>query len=150
MVLLRLNTAVGGLQLVKQRGLLHYLAMSRWDDFAEKAARGTALASRARPFALQSLGLALLMGLVAVFVARAITGPTGVLAWREYHAERQRLEAAADKAEQTRKMLERDVALLDPNGVNPDIADELARRNLNLARPDEVIVLLPAEPAPAR
>lgn len=150
MVLPWLNTAADGLQLVKQRGLLQYISMSWWNDFAGKAARTAAMAGRVRPLAMQSLLLALLMGLALVFVTRAVTGPTGVLAWRDYHAERQRLESEVAKAAQTRKALERDVALLDPNGVNPDIADELARRNLNLARPDEVIVLLPPEPAPAR
>ncbi len=135
---------------MKQRGLLQYIVMNWWNDLAGKAARSAAMAGRVRPLAVQSLGLALLMGLALVFVARAVTGPTGVLAWRDYHAERQRLEGEVAKAAQTRKALERDVALLNPNGVNPDIADELARRNLNLARPDEVIVLLPPEPAPAR
>jgi cell division protein FtsB len=40
--------------------------------------------------------------------------------------------------------LQRQVELLDPAGVDPDLADELVRRNLNVVKPDEVIV--PLEP----
>ena len=33
-------------------------------------------------------------------------------------------------------------ALLDPNKADPDMADELVRKDLGLVRPDEVIVPL--------
>ena len=35
------------------------------------------------------------------------------------------------------------VALLDPRKADPDMADELVRKDLGLARPDEVIIELP-------
>jgi cell division protein FtsB len=118
-------------------------------NFNRERALGSSLA-QVRPLAVRGALLALALAVLLLFVARAVTGPTGVLAWRDYHAERQRLEAQVAQARQARAALERDVALLNPNGVDQDIADELARRNLNLARPDEVIVLLPPEPARTR
>jgi len=33
-------------------------------------------------------------------------------------------------------------ALLDPRRVDPDLADELVRRDLGVARPDELVVPL--------
>jgi cell division protein FtsB len=39
--------------------------------------------------------------------------------------------------------LQRRLVLLDPRHVDPDLADELVRRNLDLVKPDEVIVPLP-------
>lgn len=44
--------------------------------------------------------------------------------------------------EKRKAELERDIALLDPRGVDPDYADELVRRHLGVVRPDEVIVPL--------
>jgi cell division protein FtsB len=35
--------------------------------------------------------------------------------------------------------------LLDPRHVDPDLADELVRRNLDLVKPDEVVVPLPPD-----
>jgi hypothetical protein len=34
------------------------------------------------------------------------------------------------------------VALLDPRHVDPDLAGELLRKNLNVAHPDEVIMVV--------
>ena len=39
-------------------------------------------------------------------------------------------------------MLKNRVALLDPKHVDPDMADELVRKQLGVANPDEVIVPL--------
>lgn len=72
----------------------------------------------------------------------AILGPNGVLAYREYtrQLERKRAEyAALDKA---RAELRNRVQRLDPKGADPDLVDELVRRELNVAHPDEVIVAL--------
>ena len=42
-----------------------------------------------------------------------------------------------------REMLKNRVALLDPRHANPDLVDELVRKGLNVAHPDEVIVPIP-------
>lgn len=73
----------------------------------------------------------------------SLAGPSGLLAWSENNrllAERQ--------TEIQQLVIERDelknrVALLDPNHVDPDIAGELLRKNLNVVHPDEMVMLLP-------
>jgi cell division protein FtsB len=82
------------------------------------------------------------MFIVTFFAAYALFGSNGVLAWGEYS---RRLEVRRDdlsKLERERIVLANRVALLDPRHANPDLVDELARRDLGVARPDEVIVPL--------
>ena len=75
----------------------------------------------------------------------ALAGPYGLLSWGENLAmleERQR-QIAALEAE--RDEYENLVQLLDPDNVDPDLATELARKNLNVAHPDEYIIELEAD-----
>jgi cell division protein FtsB len=83
--------------------------------------------------------------LIGYFVSHAISGPTGVIAWKGYKAQRADLQQQAAASTEARAALERQVKLLDPAKVDPDLADELVRKNLNVVKPDEVIVPLPAE-----
>jgi len=71
-----------------------------------------------------------------------LAGPYGVLAWGENISLLQQREQriAALKAE--RDELVNRVALLDPDHVDPDLATELVRRNLNVAHPDEYVIEL--------
>ncbi len=86
---------------------------------------------------------ALCMLAMGYFVTAAVTGPTGMLSWRGFESERVDLTREAALRAQEKAALEKQVALLDPNGVDPDMADELVRRNLNVVKPDEVIITLP-------
>ena len=81
--------------------------------------------------------------LVAYFLFHAVAGNTGLLAWREYRAQHATLRHQADAVAAQRVALERETALLDPRGVNPDLADELVRKNLGVVGRDEAIVDLP-------
>ncbi len=99
--------------------------------------------------ASRSLGLmrraaapALALIIVGNFAGYAIAGPNGLLAWGGYNRdlEERKTELAELKAEQQR--LRHRSTLLDPRKADPDIADELVRRDLGLVRPDEVIVSL--------
>lgn len=72
----------------------------------------------------------------------ALFGPTGIVAWGDY---RQRLEVQSvelAKLKHKRDALKNRVELLDPDHVDPDLASELLRRELNVAHPDEIIVPL--------
>ena len=80
--------------------------------------------------------------LIGYFVSHAITGPTGVIAWKDYKAQRAALEKQALQSAEAKTALDRQVKLLDPRKVDPDLADELVRKNLNVVKPDEVIVPL--------
>jgi cell division protein FtsB len=81
--------------------------------------------------------------MMGYFLTAAITGPTGVLSWRGFENEKIALERHVAERAQEKAALEKQVALLDPRAVDPDMADELVRRNLNVVKPDEVIITLP-------
>ena len=99
--------------------------------------------------AKRSLGLirrsavpALALLIVGTFAGHAIAGPNGLLAWGGYHRALQERKAELAQLERERAQLRHRSALLDPRKADPDIADELVRRDLGLVRPDEVIVPL--------
>ncbi len=86
----------------------------------------------------QGLALCCLLVLLAV----AIAGPSGLLAWGESYrllAERQQ---EIQKLTVERDELRNRVTLLDPRHADPDLAGELLRKNLNVAHPDEVIMMV--------
>ena len=85
---------------------------------------------------------ALALLVVGNFAGYAIAGPNGLLAWGGYHRDlgERKVELAELKAEKAR--LQHRSRLLDPSKADPDIADELVRRDLGLVREDEVIVPL--------
>lgn len=80
--------------------------------------------------------------IVGTFAGHAIAGPNGLFAWRGYsqNLELRKAELAGLKAE--RDQLRHRSALLDPRKADPDMADELVRRDLGLVRADEVVLPL--------
>ena len=85
---------------------------------------------------------ALAVMVMAFFGGYAVLGANGTFAFGEYKrqvAKREHYYAALDHK---REVLRNRVALLDPRHANPDMVDELVRRELNVAHPDEVIVPL--------
>jgi cell division protein FtsB len=71
-----------------------------------------------------------------------LVGPSGLLAWSENNrllAERQKqLQVLGIQRDELRNR----VALLDPRQVDPDMAGELLRSNLNVVHPDEMVMML--------
>ena len=72
----------------------------------------------------------------------ALVGPYGVLAWGENTALLERREARIAELRAERNRLGNLVVRLDPNHVDPDLATELVRKNLNVAHPDEYVIEL--------
>jgi cell division protein FtsB len=85
---------------------------------------------------------ALAVIVVGTFAGHAIAGQNGVLAWGGYHRALKERQAELAQLEQQRAELRHRSQLLDPNKADPDMADELVRKDLGLVRPDEVIVPL--------
>ena len=85
---------------------------------------------------LGALGWLLLLG------GLAFAGPYGVLAWGESLSMLDKREAQIAALEKDNARLENLVALLDPEQVDPDLSTELLRRDLNVAHPDEMVMLL--------
>jgi cell division protein FtsB len=79
---------------------------------------------------------------VGNFAGYAVAGPNGLLAWGGYNRDLNERKAELARLEVEREQLRHRSALLDPRKADPDIADELVRRDLGLVRPDEVIVPL--------
>ena len=99
--------------------------------------------------AQKSLGLirraawpALALIIVGTFAGHAIAGPNGILAWGSYHRALQQRQTELGQIERDHAALRHRSDLLDPSKADPDIADELVRKDLGLVRPDEVIVPL--------
>lgn len=89
--------------------------------------------------------LCLIIG--AYFVNHAISGRSGLLALDEIRGQKAALLAEREAIEAHRAALEKKIALLDPAGADPDLADELVRRELGVIHPQEIIVPLPPDPA---
>ena len=79
---------------------------------------------------------------MAFFGLYAVLGPNGVRARGDYKRPMVKREHDYASLDQRRTMLRNRVALLDPRHANPDMVDELVRKELNVAHPDEVIVPL--------
>ena len=90
----------------------------------------------------RAMGPALALVVIGTFAGHAIAGPNGMLAWGGYHRDLQARQAELAKLEATRAQLRHRSALLDPRKADPDMADELVRRDLGLVRADEVILPL--------
>jgi len=72
----------------------------------------------------------------------ALVGPAGILAWGEDAA---RLDEYGQRIAQLKihaGELQNRKLLLDPAHVDPDLASELLRRDLNVAHPDEYVIEL--------
>ncbi len=85
---------------------------------------------------------ALALVVVGNFAGYAVAGPNGLLAWGGYNRDLQARKMELAKLEAERQQLRHRSALLDPRKADPDLAEELTRRDLGLVRPDEVIVPL--------
>ena len=85
---------------------------------------------------------ALALLVVGNFAGYAVAGPNGLLAWGGYHRDLNERKIELATLEKEKARLKHRSALLDPRKADPDMADELVRRDLGLVRPDEVIVPL--------
>lgn len=85
----------------------------------------------------QSITLACLLAMGAW----GAIGPGGLLAWNEN--SRLLVERGKELSQLTieRDELRNRVALLDPRQVDPDMAGQLLRSNLNVVHPDEVVLI---------
>ena len=85
---------------------------------------------------------ALAVLVVGTFAGYAVAGPNGLLAWGGYHRSLKDRQVELQRLDEQRAQLRHRSALLDPRKADPDMADELVRRDLGLIRTDEVIVPL--------
>jgi cell division protein FtsB len=79
------------------------------------------------------------LGYLLVLGGLTLAGPYGFLAWGENLSLLDKREAQIKQLEKDRAELKNRVALLDPRHVDPDMAGELIRSDLNVVHPDEYI-----------
>ncbi|HMG48431.1 MAG TPA: septum formation initiator family protein [Allosphingosinicella sp.] len=77
---------------------------------------------------------------IAYFLGAAIVGENGVLAWGDYRRAKTVETTRLAQLEAERARLAHRSQLLDPSHADPDLAEEMVRRELGLVRPDEVII----------
>lgn len=73
----------------------------------------------------------------------ALVGPSGAIAWSENERLLNMREAQIAALVDERDRLRNRVRLLDPSNVDPDLTGQLLRSELNVAHPDEMVMLLP-------
>lgn len=79
--------------------------------------------------------------LLLIFIAYAIIGPNGILAWGDYSRQLKQRQAELKMLQAQKAAIDNRVNLLDRRkGIDPDLADELVRKQLGVTHPDEVVV----------
>jgi len=89
---------------------------------------------------MAALWPALALLIIGNFAGYALLGANGLLALGDYRQQLGARGAELAQLNTARARLAHRVALLDPKRADPDMADELVRKDLGLARPDEVIL----------
>lgn len=79
---------------------------------------------------------------IAYFVYHTLSGQYGLLALPLYQEHTKRLKAQSESLSDEIAILRNRLSLLNPNALDPDLAEELARQDLGYVRPDEVLIPL--------
>jgi cell division protein FtsB len=80
-------------------------------------------------------------GVGGYFVYHLEIGDHGLKSRADLAGRREVLEGELAGLKEVRTRIERDVALLRPESLDPDMLDERARAILNLAHPDDLVIL---------
>ncbi len=81
--------------------------------------------------------------LIGYFAFHAYHGNYGLDARKGYEEDIARLTRIRDDLHTERMELERHVALLRPDSIDPDMVEELAGRDLGFAHPNDLVMLKP-------
>ena len=102
------------------------------------------MASAPRPLALIKRAAAPALGLIIIgyFLAAAVVGDNGVMSWGEYRRAKTERQAQLDTLKVEEERLAHRSRLLDPKRTDPDLAEEMTKRELGVVRADEVVVPL--------
>ena len=90
----------------------------------------------------EKVGNAIALLILILIGIMALIGPSGLLAWSDNASQLEAHEARIAMLREEQAVLENRVELLDPENADPDYAEELVRRNLNVVHPDEYVVEL--------
>ncbi len=83
---------------------------------------------------------ALAIMLLLVFMGYAVMGPNGILAWGDYSRQLQERKVQLAQLRKHEAAMANRVKLLDPRHADPDMVDEMVRKELGVTHPDEVVL----------
>ncbi len=92
---------------------------------------------------MMRVGVAPVLGVAVIgyFAYHLVHGDRGLVAWRELEDRIGKTEAVARQIASERGELERRVALLRPDSLDRDMLEERVREVLNLAHPEDLVIL---------
>ncbi|MDR2858528.1 MAG: septum formation initiator family protein [Novosphingobium sp.] len=90
----------------------------------------------------QSLVQGIALACLLVMGGFSIAGPSGMLAWAENQQLLNQRQTELVRLRHERDEVRNRVELLDPRHMDPDLAGELLRSNLNVVHPDEMVMLV--------
>jgi cell division protein FtsB len=88
--------------------------------------------------------------IIANFAGYALMGDNGVFSLGDYRRQKDERSIQLARLEAERARLAHRVGLLNPQSADPDLVDEMVRRDLGAVRPDEVVIRLDQQPRPAQ
>jgi cell division protein FtsB len=98
---------------------------------------------RARVLIAPVLGIAA----TGYFVYHTIEGDRGVGAWVQINHELRLAKDNLDAVTKQREALDQRVHDMRPDHVDPDLLDEEVRKNLDMANPNEIVIIRPKPPS---
>jgi cell division protein FtsB len=92
--------------------------------------------------------IAPVLGIAATgyFIYHGIEGDRGVGAWVRINHELRIAQDNLDAVTKQREALDHRVRDMRPDHVDPDLLDEEIRRNLDMARSNEMVIIRPKQP----
>jgi cell division protein FtsB len=102
------------------------------------------MAASHKPLVLVRRVAAPALGLLVIgyFLTAAIAGDNGVLSWGEYRKAKEERQTQLQQLKSQEAQLTHRAKLLDPKQTDPDLAEEITKRELGVVRSDEVVVPL--------
>jgi cell division protein FtsB len=90
----------------------------------------------------QAIGPTVGACLFGYFVYHAVEGDRGVMAWLQISQQLAESKRSLATLAGERQEIAHRVALLSPSSIDPDLLDERARLMLNVAEPDDRLVII--------
>lgn len=89
------------------------------------------------------VGPVLAIAVTGYFAYNLVEGDRGMLAWFRVNQDLRNAKANLSVVQAERATLDRKVANMRPDHVDPDLLDQEVRSRLDLAAPNEIVVLQP-------
>lgn len=92
--------------------------------------------------------IAPVLGIAATgyFIYHGIEGDRGVGAWVRINHELRIAQDNLDAVTKQREAIEHRVRDMRPDHVDPDLLDEQIRKTLDMAQPNEIVIIRPKQP----